>query len=259
MDSHIHLADPRYEEDLEEVLTRGRDVAVRGFLLVACDPEEYPRAASIAESGQDIVLAFGCHPHIASRFREQDWQELERWLAHPSVVALGECGLDYHYMFSSRQDQRESLHRQIALSKEKDLPLIVHTREAEEDTVSAFQGKEGLRGVFHCFTGSREIRNLAAELDFYLGAAGMITFRSGTPIRRELETWPLERLLLETDGPYLAPIPHRGQRNEPCWIPLIGEQMASLLHVPLETVAQTTTQACQELFRWCPGLPHQKA
>ena len=135
------------------------------------------------------------------------------------------------------------------MAQEKDLPLIVHTREADEDTVSAFQGNLELRGVFHCYTGSRVIRLLAQELGFHLGASGIVTFRSGGAIRKELRTWPLDRLLLETDGPYLAPVPHRGKRNESSWIPLIGEQIAALHGVSVQTVAETTTASCKKLFR----------
>jgi len=255
IDSHIHLADPVYEQDIEELLGRAEDAGVKGFLLVACDPKEYEKAARLAESREGVALSFGCHPHHAAEFGERQWRDLERWLEHPAAVALGECGLDYHYTRSSKEAQRECFRRQIGMSLEKDLPLVVHTREADEDTVSAFGERPEARGVFHCYTGSLAIRDLADELGFYLGASGIVTFRSGKSVRDALRAWPLDRLLVETDGPYLAPVPHRGKRNEPAWVPLVGEQIAALHRVPAETVAEATTASCRELFGWPPPTP----
>lgn len=250
IDSHIHLADERYQEDLDAVLARSRQAGIEGLVVIACEDKEVDAALRLADEHSEIRLVLGFHPHVAQQATEASWNRLSDLLKHPSVVGIGEAGLDYHYMLSAQECQREVFRRQIQLARDLNMPLIVHTREAEEDTRAILEENPVSKILIHCFPGTPGILGCAERLGAYLGVNGILTFKNADTLRSMLKTWPLERMVLETDGPYLSPIPHRGQRNEPAYIPIVGQHLAWLKEVPKETVASVTTQACRSLLSW---------
>jgi len=225
VDSHCHLADDAFTSDLDEVVVRARQAGLVGALCIlsADEPEELARGAVVRASWPAVEFAAGVHPHRASGFdgRAADAAEATgRAVAEVRAVAVGEIGLDYHYDFSPRDVQQQVFAAQVALAVEAGLPVVIHTREATADTEAVLRdaGAGRVRGVMHCFTGSREEARRALDLGFYVSIAGIVTFPRGETLRDVARFVPADRLLVETDAPYLAPVPYRGKRNEPAWV-----------------------------------------
>jgi TatD DNase family protein len=239
LDSHCHLADEAFEPDLGQVLGRARDAGVTTALciLAAGDEAEAARARKVRDVWLAVRFATGVHPHAAGTFagREEASADLTRQHAAAfSACAIGEIGLDYHYDFAPRDVQQAVFAAQLDLARALDLPVIIHTREATDDTFAILKEAARVRGVFHCFTGDTEMARRALDIGFYLSYAGIVTFPKATGLRETLAIVPPDRLLTETDSPYLAPVPHRGKRNEPAWV---GKVLESLATVRGETVA----------------------
>jgi len=223
IDSHCHLADETFAEDLDATIGRARDAGVDGALciLAAGDEPEAGRARKVRAAWESVRFATGVHPHNAGAFagRAADSAGVTRAQADAfAACAIGEIGLDYHYDFAPRDVQREVFAAQIALARERDLPIIIHTREATDDTFAVLAEHAGVRGVFHCFTGDTAMARRALAIDFYLSFAGIVTFPKAGDLRDAARIVPADRLLVETDSPYLAPVPHRGKRNEPAFV-----------------------------------------
>ncbi|MCC7007304.1 MAG: TatD family hydrolase [Acidobacteria bacterium] len=223
VDSHCHLADEAFAADLSEVAARAREAGLGGALCIlsADDPDELTRAATVREVWPAVWFATAIHPHRAgagaadaARAAEVVTAALER----TGAIAVGEVGLDYHYDFSPRGVQRDVFAAQVAVAASRDLPVVVHTREAADDTHAVLQSAPGVRGVLHCFTGTRDEARRALDLGFYLSFSGIVTFPRAADLRDVAAFVPIDRLLVETDAPYLAPVPRRGQRNEPAWV-----------------------------------------
>lgn len=267
VDTHLHLDDRRFEEDREAVLVRARLAGVGAVLSCGADlassrknlqlADRYNGPAPVRRSDGDgalprarIWVAVGIHPHEAARAGDLDAAigTLEAMASHPAVVAIGEIGLDFHYDLSPRPVQHEVFERQLALSRHLGKPVIIHAREAEEVVLAALQRHDGVRGVLHAFAGSTEQARLALDRGWFLGVGGMLTFRTADNVRAVAQWAPLERLLLETDAPYLAPVPHRGKRNEPAYVPIVAEKLAELRGLSVQEVAEATTRAARELF-----------
>ncbi len=249
IDSHAHIHDKAFAEDRPAVVARMREAGVHTALLVGCDLGD---SASALESARAFGLyaSAGIHPHEAKDAPADIEAALEPLLADPRLRAIGETGLDYYYNHSPRETQQRVMREQIALAKRRDLPLVFHHRDAYDDFTAILREElDGARGVIHCFTGDAEqAQTYTREFGLYLGIGGVVTFKSAQPIRDAVAAVGLDRLILETDCPYLAPVPHRGQRNEPAYIPTIAQRVAEILHEPVERVAEVTSANTRALF-----------
>lgn len=254
IDTHCHLADEVFEPDLEPVIARSRDAGVTGVvcILAAGDADEARRAARLAELWPPVAFAVGVHPHQAHQCAGQPGRA-ETWIRETAsqrqVAAVGEIGLDYHYDFSPRDVQREVFVEQLAVARALDLPVVIHTREADADTFAVLGAEaRGLRGVFHCFTGGIERARQALDLGFHLSLAGILTFPRATDLHEVAAFAPADRLLIETDSPFLAPVPFRGKRNEPAWVARVAARLAELRGVDMAAVVALTTANALQLF-----------
>ena len=256
-DSHAHLQDEVYDKDLQSVLDRAEQVGVRQILLPSSSLDDAKRAVALARSDRRLVCAVGCHPHEAHSFNLDEiepWQTLIDQKSQTRIVAVGEIGLDYHYDFSPHETQQAVFRRQLEWASHWDLPVIIHNREATLDCLRMLDqaAADGfLRtnpGVFHCFSGSVETAKIVLEMGFYLGFDGPVTFKNARKTIDVVSICPSDRLLIETDSPYLTPEPYRGRRNEPEFLPLIGSRIAQIRGVSVETIASETTQNACRLF-----------
>jgi TatD DNase family protein len=256
VDSHAHLADEAFATDVEAVVQRARAAALEGVLCVvdASDREECERASRLLPLWDALRTTSGVHPHRAAPFAGRPGAaagEADRRVqAEPRVRAIGEVGLDYHYDFAPRDVQREVFREQIRLACDRDLPLVIHTREADDDTIAllAREGKGKARGVFHCFSGDTRLAIRALDLGFHISFSGIVTFPRAGPVRDAAAVVPLDRMLVETDAPYLAPVPHRGQRNEPCRVVDIVRALAGIRGIGADTLASACLSNYRELF-----------
>jgi TatD DNase family protein len=241
IDSHCHLADEAYADDLADVVQRAQSAGVSGGLCVLeCgDQAEEARASRVGGLWPGIRFAVGIHPHRAHEFAGREAEVAaavtEGLSRRPGACAVGEIGLDYHYDFSPRDVQLRVFRAQVRLAREAGLPIVVHTREADDDTVRVVteEGRGEVGGVFHCFSGTERLAGSAVELGFLLSFSGMITFPRADSIRAIAAATPADRVLVETDCPYLAPVPVRGKRNEPAFIVRTAERLAELRQIPL--------------------------
>ncbi|MEA3460062.1 MAG: TatD family hydrolase [Chloroflexota bacterium] len=248
IDTHVHLDFPQFEGDREEVIERALAAGVWRIINVGTDLASSRRAVALAEAHPQIYAAVGVHPHDAKTLTDKALTELRELARHPRVVAIGEIGLDFYRDLSPRDIQREALEQQLALAQELGKPVVIHDREAHAEVMEILRRRQGLRGVLHCFSGSLEMAREAIELGFHISVAGPVTFENARRLLEIVRQLPLERLLIETDCPYLAPHPHRGRRNEPAYVRLVAQRIATLKEVPLETVAHTTTDNARALF-----------
>jgi TatD DNase family protein len=245
-DSHCHLT----MSDAAGNLQRARAQGVGGFVVPATKLEDAPVAVAIAEQSSDIWAAVGFHPHEAKDCNDVAFSEIRRLAASERVAAIGEVGLDYHYMHSPREIQRQVLLRHIALAKELDLPLIIHNRESTDDLLELLTSADaaGARGILHSYTEGIEPAKRLIALGYYISFSGILTFRSAEPLREVARVLPHDRVLIETDTPYLAPVPFRGRDNEPAYVIKIAEQLATLWGCSLAEVSEQTTANFEKAF-----------
>jgi TatD DNase family protein len=255
IDTHTHIADPEFDADREAVIKRALAANVQKMILIGTDLASSQRAVTLAEQYPFFWATVGLHPHEAKSFDPNLLQALEKLADHPKVVGLGETGLDFHYNFSHPEEQRRAFIEQIGLAKRKRLPLIIHTREAWEETFEILE-QEGapahaaeFGGVFHCFTGESAIAERVIRLGFYLSFSGIMTFPKAVRLQEAAASVDLSRLLIETDAPYLAPQGHRGKRNEPAYVRAVAEKIAQLRNSPFEKIAEATSQNAERLFK----------
>ena len=252
VDTHIHLDDPRYTEDLEAVLARSVAAGVERWIIPGADPGTLERAVELAERHPGIFFAVGVHPYDARRY---DRSLLERYIGHEKCVAVGECGLDYYRLpegeeavAEEKRLQAEVFCDQIALAAAHDKPLIVHIREASRDAQRLLEAHAGERGgVLHCYNADHQLLQLASR-NFYYGIGGVLTFKNARKLVEVLPRIPRDRLLIETDGPYLTPHPYRGKRNEPAYCRIIAEKMAELLACSFEEITAECRENTRRLF-----------
>ena len=249
IDSHCHLAGEEFATDLDAVIARAQEAGVTGALciLAAGDEKESAAAARIRERWHAVRFSLGIHPHQAGQFAGSVTDALaavRRAIASEQAVAIGEIGLDYHYDFSPRDVQRRMFESQLALARELDMPVVIHTRQATDDTFDVLRevGQRSIRGVFHCFTGDTAMARRALDLGFYISLAGILTFPRASELREVAAMVPSDRFLIETDAPYLAPVPHRGKRNEPAFVKQVAEALAAIRGVEPESVASLVTR-----------------
>ena len=257
IDSHCHLADEKFDADLEPVIARAKDAGLERALVILAggDRQESSRAARVLDLWPEVRLSIGVHPHAAHEFADDPSRAAavvrEQAGRTPAARAIGEIGLDYHYDFSPREVQRQVFQTQIRLARELGWPVVIHTREAEDDTIAILRDEGGgdLRGVLHCFTGTAALAKAGLELGLHISLAGIITFPRAADLRDTIRSVPLERLLAETDSPFLAPVPHRGKRNEPAHVTFVVAALAELHGVGAGDLARRTTANFHTLFR----------
>lgn len=251
IDSHCHLNYPGLAEDQQGAIDRARQAGVSGMLAISTRESEWDEVVGIAAREADVWASVGIHPHEADAHEHVDTAKLVAAAAHPKVVGIGETGLDYFYDHSDRDGQRASFHAHIIAARETGLPLIVHTRDAEEDTAAILReemGKGGFTGVIHCFTASRAFADQALELGFYISLSGIVTFKNARELQETAKAIPLDRLLVETDAPFLAPVPVRGRTCEPAYVAHTARFVAELRGADLEELAQRTSANFFDLF-----------
>jgi TatD DNase family protein len=239
IDSHCHLADEVFVADLPDVVARARTAGLTTALCILSADEavEVDRAAAVRREWPEVYVAAGVHPHRAGAYagRPEAAAEITRAAAHTSAAsAIGEIGLDYHYDFAPKDVQRAVFEAQVALAIELQRPVIIHTREATEDTMAVLGSAVGLRGVMHCFSGTIDEARAALDLGFFISLAGIVTFTKGENVREVGRFVPIDRLLVETDAPFLAPVPHRGRRNEPAWVVETARRLSEIRGVRYE-------------------------
>jgi TatD DNase family protein len=242
-DSHCHLT----MSNAEENLSAARAAGVRGFVVPGTKLEDAPQAVAIAHANADCWAAVGFHPHDAKHCDDAAFAEIERLADDAKVVAVGEIGLDYHYDHSPREVQRAVFERHLSLAKRLDKPVIVHNRESTEDMVEILE-RSGARGILHSYTESLEVALRLVEAGFYISFSGIVTFRTAESLREVARALPHDRVLIETDTPYLAPVPYRGRTNEPAFVLAVADQLARLWEVPVEQVAEQTTANFERAF-----------
>jgi TatD DNase family protein len=251
IDSHCHLNYPGLVEDEEGVLTRARERGVEGFLNISTRQREWAEVVAAAERHEDVWASIGVHPHEADAHPDLGTAALVEAASHPKVVAIGECGLDYYYDKSDRDSQKARFRAQIEAARQSGLPLIIHTRDAEEDTAAILTeeaAKGGVRGVLHCFTGTQWLADRGLEIGFYISLSGIVTFKNAKDLQEVAKTIPDDRLLVETDAPFLAPVPNRGKPCEPAFVADTAAFVANLRGTDPNTLAAQTTANFFRLF-----------
>ncbi|QYO62210.1 TatD family hydrolase [Leptolyngbya sp. 7M] len=268
IDSHCHIDGPQFDNDRDDVVRRARDAGVAAMLNVGTgDPhsDDFRRAVAVAEKYENVWASVGVHPHDAKLYDDLAEEHLIDLAENKKVIAWGEIGLDYYYDHSPRDVQREVFRRQIDVAKTLGLSVIIHSRDANDDTVQilteAFSGitesselnsRNGV-GIMHCFAGTPEMAEKLMEVGFYISFAGNVTFKKADDLREAARVVPLERLLVETDCPYLTPVPHRGTRNEPAMVVHTAQFLAEFYGVSFERLAEQTTRNFYDLFRVQPA------
>jgi TatD DNase family protein len=256
IDSHCHLADDTFAADLDAVIERGKRAGLERVMVIleAGNSKEALQAVRVEQLWPETRFAIGVHPHQAHEFAQEPERAAavvrEQIRSSPSARAVGEIGLDYHYDFSPRDVQRAVFRAQLRLARAENLPIVIHTREADEDTLAILR-EEGrdIRGVLHCFTGTPELARAGLDLGFYISLAGIITFPKAADLRDTARLVPVDRLLTETDSPFLAPVPFRGKRNEPAHVACVVAALAELLRVDEAELARRTVANFHTLFR----------
>lgn len=254
IDSHCHINFPELAARLPEILDKMEENRVTHALCVCVDLPDFPQVLELAENYPHIYASVGVHPDYEDT-TEPSAEDLVRIAAHPKVVAIGETGLDYYRLEGDLEWQRHRFRTHIRASRESGKPLIIHTRSASEDTIRIMREEGagtdagGASGVMHCFTESLQVAEAAMEMGFYISFSGIVTFKSAKELQKVAEAVPLERMLIETDSPYLAPVPHRGKMNEPGFVRHVAEFLADLKGVPREQLAAQTTENFFKLFR----------
>lgn len=252
-DSHCHLTDTQFDEDRTALLTRARQAGIERFITIGATGEFWhnEKAVALAQEHPDVFATVGVHPHNAETITPETYDHLRRLAQEPKVVGLGETGLDFYYEYSPREAQRRHFRTFIQLALELDLPLSMHVREAYTEAADILRQESGGRvhGVMHCFTGTVPEAEALLALGLSLSFSGIVTFKSAQELRAVVPLVPMDRLLIETDCPYLAPVPYRGRRNEPAYVSQVAATIARLKTVSLEEVAQATWRNTARLFR----------
>jgi len=257
IDSHCHLDFPEFAADRAAVIARAQAAGVKLMVTISTKLTEIKSIIEIAEAHENIVCSVGIHPHEAGRQPATNASQLAELATHPKVVAIGETGLDYFYENSPRDAQKRNFQCHIEAARETGLPLIVHARDADTDIadmLEAEMAKGAYSGLIHCFTAGAELAQRALDMGFYISISGIATFKNAADLRAVIKTIPLDRLLVETDAPFLAPVPYRGKRNEPSFVVHTAAQLAEIKDISLNELAQVTSRNFLRLFSKAPRL-----
>lgn len=256
IDSHVNLHGEQFADDLDDVIQRAREAGLVRMLTICCQLSDFPAVSTIAEKYDDIWCTIGAHPHHAKDRPDITADELVEWAQHPRVVGIGETGLDFYYGYSPKDEQFSSLRAHVEAARRTDLPLIIHTRDADEamgDLLEEEMGKGAFRPLMHCYTSGADLARRAAKLDAYFAASGIITFKKADEVRAVFrDIVPDDRVMVETDCPYLAPVPHRGKRCEPSFLPHVAQGLADIKGWSLAECGDRTSEAFYALFDKVP-------
>ncbi|MCO5143668.1 MAG: TatD family hydrolase [Oligoflexia bacterium] len=257
IDSHAHL-DYEYDLSTDELIQEAVVAGVTEIVTIAAAPESLKKVRDLADRYKNIYFSTGIHPHDAKEFNQDIFNQMKALVEHPKCVAVGELGLDYYYDHSEHDVQKSVLKQQLDFSIEKGKPVIVHTREAEADTIHYLKEhaprfhtnyKNKVPGIIHCFSGSAELAKSCLDLGYFLSFSGIITFKNADSLREIVKNTPLERILVETDSPYLAPIPHRGKKNHPSYTKIVAEKVAEIKGLTIDEVIRVTRNNTKEVFQ----------
>ncbi|MCG6880020.1 MAG: TatD family hydrolase [Deltaproteobacteria bacterium] len=250
IDSHCHLDMKDFDKDRETVIERARRDGIGHMVSIGIDLKSSRFALALARKYDFIYATVGCHPHDADACSFRDLQELIALAGEQEVVAWGEIGLDYYRNYSGKENQRSIFQRQLELAHNAELPVIIHDRDAHEEVYAILEkmGKGERKGIIHCFSGDRELAEAFIALGYYISIPGTVTYKNAVQIKEVAATIPLDRMLVETDAPFLAPVPGRGKRNEPAFVVHTAREIAKLRDIPFETVAEQTTQNAGRIF-----------
>jgi TatD DNase family protein len=250
VDTHAHLQWASFDKDRQEVVDRAREAGIKRIVNIGFDLEGSRKAIELAEKHDGFYATVGIHPHNAIQLNQNALDELRKLSENPKVVAIGEIGLDYYRNLSPRENQKKAFEAQLLLAKEVKLPAVIHNREAQDDTIkmlSKFKGEEG--GIMHCFSGNMEMAEWCIRSNFYISFAGPVTFPKSHELRRIAQSTDLDKILLETDSPWLAPQEKRGKRNEPAFLLFIAQQIAELKRISVNELAEATTENAKGVFQ----------
>jgi len=249
-DTHIHLNSEMYNDDLDDVINRAHENGVNLMTVIGFDIPSSKRAIEIAETYDGVFAAVGIHPSDAKSATKDSFIQLKKMLEHPKVVALGEIGFDYYHDTTFNDIQKVVFEKQLEIAHEFEMPIVVHMRDSVQDVYDMLERKaRGLKGVVHCYSGCSIMLKKFLDLGFYVGLDGPVTFKNAHSVHEIAKLIPLNRLVIETDGPYLTPTPFRGKRNEPSYVKYIAEHIAKIKEIPVEEVARITTENGKKLYR----------
>ncbi len=255
VDTHCHLDFPKLADQLDDVLARARNADIKQMVTICTKVRQFDKILQIATSRDNVFCSVGTHPHYAEEEQDISVDEIIALSTHSKVVAIGEAGLDYHYDNSPRDLQQTVFRRHIDIARQTGLPLVIHTRDADEDTIAILK-EEMSNGAFpaliHCFTASRKLAEEVLAMGLYISLSGVLTFKNSTDIQAIATDLPLDRLFVETDAPFLTPTPHRGKTNEPAYTQHTAQKLAELKRLSLEEIARTTTENFYRLFTKVP-------
>ena len=240
----------KFDTDREEVIQRALDAGIKIIIDVGTDLESSEKAVKNSEKFQEVRAVVGIHPHEAARVKENDLQKIEKLLEHPKVVGIGEIGLDYYYDFSPREIQKKIFFKQLCIAQKRELPVVIHVRKAMKDAMEILDtvGDLPAKGVFHCFSGTADDAHRVLEMGFFISFTGVVTFNSFKNFDKIREV-PINKLLLETDSPYMTPVPHRGKRNEPCFLIHTARKLSEIYGIGLDNLTETTTKNAETFFK----------
>ena len=250
VDSHAHLDDPRFNEDRDAVIQRAWDAGIRKILTIGngTGPDGMGCGIPITESHDWIYTSIGIHPHDAIKVEDRHYSLIKELAKHPKVLAIGETGLDYYYDNSPRDTQREVFRRQLGVANDLNLPVIIHTRDADDDTIALLRSENPSCGVIHCFTSGQKLADFVLDCGFFISFSGIVTFPKAENLAAIAKRVPLDRILVETDCPYLAPVPHRGKRNEPAFVADTARFVAQLRGITFEDLSARSSANFHSLF-----------
>ncbi|WP_417685828.1 TatD family hydrolase [Roseibium sp.] len=255
VDSHCHLDFPDFDEDRDALIERARDAGVGLMVTICTKVRKFDQIRAIAERYDNVYCSVGTHPNNASEERGMSKDEILALTNHPKVVAIGEAGLDYHYDYATPEDQQEGLRTHIAVARETGLPLVIHSRDADADMAAILEeemGKGAFPAILHCFSSGRDLALKGVELGLYVSFSGILTFKRSDELRAIAAELPADRLLVETDAPYLAPQPKRGKRNEPAYTAMTARVLGETRGVSFEEISAQTTENFFRLFKKVP-------
>lgn len=250
IDTHVHLNADQYDDDLEEVIERAREAGVTHFVVIGFDNKTIDRTMSLIDTYDDVYGVIGWHPVDAIDCTDDDLKRIEELSKHPKIVGIGETGLDYHWDKSPKDVQKKIFKAQIELAKRVNLPIVIHNRDATGDVVDILEseGAAEVGGIMHAFSGSPEIADRVLKMNFMISLGGPVTFKNAKQPKEVAKYVPLDKLLVETDAPYLTPHPYRGKRNEPAYVKLVAEQIAELRKISYEEVAKATSENALKIY-----------
>lgn len=250
IDTHVHLNADQYDEDLEEVMTRAKEAGIEKMVVVGFDRKTIERTMDLLEKYDNVYGVIGWHPVDAIDCTDEDLEWIEKLSSHPKIVGIGETGLDYHWDKSPHDVQKEVFKKQIALAKRVQLPIIIHNRNATEDCIGILksEGAHEIGGIMHAFSGDESDADTIIDMNFYVSLGGPVTFKNAQEPKDIAVHVPIDKLLVETDAPYLTPHPYRGKRNEPAYVKLVAEKIAELRGMTYEDLAAQTTKNAETLF-----------